>query len=104
MSNKFITNNYPIFYKYADPYEIKGSPFAVTCFEPVPDEPKKSNDTTTDWATLLKNWFLDNWFSVVLVIALVYVSYLHFIKKPDPPQVDDKPKDDCSKEMIVILE
>ena len=35
--------------------EINGSPFTVTCIEqskePVPDEPKKSNDTATVWAT-----------------------------------------------------
>ena len=90
--------------------ELNGSPFTVTCIKPgkkpIPDEPKKSNDTATVWATLLKNWFLDNWFSVVLFIALVYVSYLYFTKKPDPPQVDYKTKDDSSKDslMIVVLE
>ena len=92
------------------PTEINGSPFTVTCIEPskepVPDEPKKSNETPTDPVTLLVNWFLDNWFTVVLAIALVYLIYLYFTKKPDPPQVDDKPKDDSSKDslMIVVLE
>ena len=92
------------------PTEINGSPFTVTCIEPskepVPDEPKKSNETLTDPVTLLVNWFLDNWFTVVLAIALVYLIYLYFIKKPDPPKVDDKPKDDSSKDslMFVILE
>ena len=97
------------------PTEINGSPFTVTCIEPskepvpdetVPDEQKKSNDTPTDPFTLLINWFLDNWFTVVLAIALVYLIYLYFTKKPDPPKVDDKPKDDSSKDslMFVILE
>ena len=74
--------------------------------EPVPDEQKKSNDTPTDPVTSLKNWFLDNIFLIVVVIALVYVIYIYFSKKPDPLQVVDKPKDDSSKDslMIVVLE
>ena len=123
-----VAGKYTVTVKIANAYtaanpsvttELNGSPFTVTCTEPgkepvpdepgkepVPDEPKKWNDTATVWATLLKNWFLDNWFSVVLFIALVYLYYLHFTKKPDPPQVVDKPKDDSSKDslMIVILE
>ena len=88
------------------PTEINGSPFTVTCIEPnkepvpdetVPDEPKKSNETPTDPVTLLVNWFFDHLFLVVLAIALVYLIYLYFTKKPDPPQVDNKPKDDSRK-------
>jgi len=82
------------------PVEIKS--FTVTCSEP-DVEPKKSKDTATEWVTLLKNWFIDNWFAVVEFIALVCFIYLYFTKRPDPPQVDDKPKDDCSKDSLMIV-
>ena len=97
------------------PTEINGSPFTVTCIdpskepvpdEPIPDKPKQSNEKPTDPVASLINWFFDKIIFVVVVIALVYVIYLYFIKKPDPPQVDYKTKDDSSKDslMIVVLE
>ena len=84
-------------YSYSTtPVQFKS--FTVTC-----SEPKKLNDTATEWAILLKNWFIDNWFANLVFIALVCFIYLYFTKKPDPPQVDDKPKDDCSLDSLMIV-
>ena len=100
-------------YTAADPTistTIIGSPFTVTCIEPgkepVPDEPKKSNETPTDLVPLLVNWFFDDSFLGILAISIVSLIYLYFTKKSDPPQADYKTKDGSSKDslMIVVLE